>query len=468
MKSLHARKKVIGALLLAGVFSVGLPCDMLPLPASSALAATASKVVEDTIAIHDARATADYWTSRCPEGDKVLLDRNEIQALNVSMRKKSPSLTDLLNYPGSVAKNELKKMILAAQQDFQDMSTPEEHYDANGQPISQKSYDVAKANCGLSSLKEKNNVRYALTTERTNLRLLPTAKNYFDDQGFRHYDDLQGTALDPAEPLLVLSESRDGAFVFVKSRNYTGWVSKGAMAFTDRTHWQRYVQPKDFLVVTANKKTVSVKGGWQVLFQMGSVIPLRQQQLRPDGTWTAVVPVEVNGTLQEAEVNIPADDTVHKGWLPCTQNNFIRQSMKFLGDVYGWGGMEDSVDCSSFVGDIYRSMGLEIPRDADQQELAMPKSLHLEGLSRAQRWEALKKAPVGALLFKPGHVMMYLGEDDRGTPLAIHSASSYFTFRGGEGKKHYIRQVLVSDLHYQNGRGVETIDGMSSIGFIGK
>lgn len=468
MKSLHARRRVIGAMFMAGVFSIGLPFDMAPLPGNCAVAAAASEVSGDTIAIRDVRATADYWINRNNEGDKVLLDRNEILALNASMREKSSSLTDLLNFPGSVARSELQEMILSAQQDFREMATPEEHYDANGQPISQNSYDEAKANCGLASLEEKNEVRYALTTERTNLRLLPTAKNYFDDQDFRHYDDLQGTALDPAEPLLVLSESSDGAYAFVKSRNYTGWVSKGAMAFADRAHWQRYVQPEDFLVVTANKKTVAVKGGWQVLFQMGSVIPLRQAKVQPDGTWAAIIPVEVNGVLHEAEVNIPADDTVHKGWLPCTQNNFIRQSLKFLGDVYGWGGMEDSVDCSSYVGDIYRSMGLEIPRDADQQELAMPKSLNLSGLAREQRWKELKKAPVGALFFKPGHVMMYLGEDDKGTPLVIHSASSYFTFHGGTGKKHYIRQVLISDLHYQNGRGVETIDGMSSIGFIGR
>ena len=432
------------------------------------MVAAASQKAADTIAIHDVRATADYWTSRCIGGDEVLLNQNEIMALNTGMREKSSSLTDLLGFPDSVAKIDLQEMILSAQQDFREMSTPEEHYDANGQSISQKSYDEAKANCGLAGLKAKNNVRYALTIKRTNLRLLPTPKNYFDDKDFRHYDDLQGTALDPAEPLLVLSDSRDGAYVFVKSRNYTGWVSKGAVAFTDRTHWQRYVQPKDFLVVTANKKSLAVKGGGQVLFQMGSVIPLGRAKVQPNGNWAAVIPVEAKGTLHEAEVDIPADDTVHKGWLPCTRNNFIRQSMRFLGDGYGWGGMEDSVDCSSFVGDIYRSMGLEIPRDADQQELAMQKSINLEGLAREQRWKALKKAPAGALLFKPGHVMMYLGEDDNGTPLVIHSASSYFTFRGGKGNKHYIRQVLVSDLHYQNGRGVETIDGMSSIGFISK
>ena len=142
--------------------------------------------------------------------------------------------------------------------------------------------------------------------------------------------------------------------------------------------------------------------------------------------------------------------------------------MKFLGDEYGWGGMDDSVDCSAFTADIYRSMGIELPRDADQQELAMSQSLKFDGLTTAQRFAKVKEAPVGALLFKPGHVMMYLGQDAKGNPLVIHSASSYFTFDKGKKQKHYIRKILVSDLHYQNSKAVETIDGLTSAGFCAK
>ena len=420
---------------------------------------------EASISIEDERATAAYWTNRTVDGDKLLLTGKEIAATNKAMREKSASLVDLAAFNINVPADKLKEMILAGQQDFRGEMTPGEVYDAQGQAITLDSYRQAQANCNLGVLTGTVKGRYALTTERTNMRLLPTPQNYYDDASFLHYDNLQGTALDPAEPLIVLHTSADGAFAFCQSRHYTGWVSLGSMAITDRKHWQRYVNPKDFLVVTANKKVVAVGGAWKVLFQMGSVIPLANDKLQADNTWLAYVPVEVNGVLTEAKVKITNDDTVHKGFLPCTKNNFIRQSLKFLGDVYGWGGMEDSVDCSSYVEDVYRSMGLEIPRDADQQELAMPQSLSFAGLSTSQRWAKMQDVPVGALIFKPGHVMMYLGNDDNGNPLVIHSASSYFTFANGERQKHYIRKVLVSDLHYQNGKAVETIDGITSVGF---
>ena len=416
-----------------------------------------------SIAIHDARATADYWTERNPNGEKLYLTREQIVSVNQAIREKTSSLTDLMNYPQRIEGATLKELILSAQQDFREENTPGEHYDKGGVPITQDDYDTAKENCNLNSVSVKTDVRYGVVTMRTDMRLLPTPHYYYDDRDFQHYDDLQGTALDPCEPVLVLHTSRDGAFVFAVGRYYKGWVSLGAIGFTDRETWGKYVSPKNFLVVTDHKKKVHAGGAWDVLFQMGSTIPLKSAQLQGDA-YQAIIPVEVNGCLSESVVAIKADNTTSLGYLPCTPNNFVRQSMKFLGDVYGWGGMEESVDCSSYVQDVYRSMGILLPRDADQQEIAMKNSVSLAGLHTAVRYQKTAEAPVGALLFKPGHVMLYLGRDAKGTPLAIHSASSYFTFSGGEAKKHYIRKVLVSDLTYQNRKAIQTIDGMTSIG----
>lgn len=415
------------------------------------------------MAIHDDRATAGYWTERNPDGDKLYLTQEEIASVNQAMRAKTSSLTDLMRYPQAVDGAKLKELILSAQQDFRGEKDPGEHYDQGGKPISQDDYNLAQDNCNLEAVPASATVRYGVVTMRTDMRLLPTTQYYFDDKSFQHYDDLQGTALDPCEPLLVLHTSKDGAFAFAIGRYYKGWVSLGAIGFTDRKAWKKYVSPQNFLVVTDHKKKVHVGGTWDVLFQMGSIIPLKSSKMRK-GAYQAIIPVEINGHLSEAGVAIKADNTVNPGYLPCTPNNFVRQSLKFLDDVYGWGGMEESVDCSSYVQDVYRSMGILIPRDADQQELAMNHSVSLAGLNTAARYQKTAEIPVGALLFKPGHVMLYLGQDAQGTPLAIHSISSYFTFAGGKAQKHYIRQVLISDLTYKNGKGIQTIDGMTSIG----
>ena len=83
---------------------------------------------------------------------------------------------------------------------------------------------------------------------------------------------------------------------------------------------------------------------------------------------------------------------------------------------------------------------------------------------RAQRLEIIKKAKPGSLLFTPTHVMMYLGVDDKGEPIAIHALSSYFTFENNQTAKHYVQKIVVSDLHFMNRNKIEMIDQLTSIG----
>lgn len=418
------------------------------------------------IAILDERATAKYWTSRQKQGDALWMTPAEIQTVNRLMRKRSHSLVDLAEFPSTVSGDELREKILVAQQMFRGAAVPGEHYAADGSPIGWADYQEAQSNCALVALGKRIDVRYGLTVRRSNLRLLPTKQNYFDDPDFRHYDDLQGTALDPAEPLLVLHESRDGVFLFVQARHYAGWVKRAEVVFANRDVWETYVEPKDFLVVTAHKKNIRVDGVGTLLFQMGSILPIRSQGRQPKEGWNVSLPVRTEGGWKEMTVQMPEDESVHRGWLPFTRNNVIRQAFRFLGETYDWGGMVDSVDCSAFVGDVYRSMGAELPRDADEQEQSMPHSVELSELSTRERYQAVGEAPSGALLFKYGHVLLYLGQDAGGTPLAIHASSSYFVSEQGAFKKYFGRQVLVSDLRYQNGYGTEVIDDLTTIGFL--
>ena len=391
-----------------------------------------------SIEITDARATPDYWIDKNIDGDKVILDAQEISKLNVQIRAKDNYAADLYNYPQTISAETLKAKMRQANYDAK--INPDDYT----RPAANRNYDAVT----------DSTVLYAVTLERVNLRILPAGLT--GDL----YDKLQGTAIDPAEPLAVLWESADGQYVFVQSRNYFGWVEKMKLGFTTRAIWLTYVKPDNFIVVTDNKKSVNV-GDKKILFQMGAVIPL-SKTIEDGDFWTARIPVKKFGKFKQAIVKIAKDDTVHRNFLPCTTNNFIRQSFKFLGDIYGWGGLDDSVDCSAFTSDIYRSMGIEIPRDADRQELAMPSVGNISKYRRDGRLDMLRKSPSGSLVLKPGHVMMLLGSDDNGTPIIIHAASSYYS----DDKKIYIRKVVVSDLSYKNYLGNESIDTLTGLTFL--
>lgn len=416
---------------------------------------------EAGIAVQGEQATAEYWTARQPEGEKVLLSAEDIQKLNDSLRARNDTLRDLVDFPATLTGQQVKNRIFAAMQDYWPGEKPEDY--AGNHILTPAEWEYVRQNCNTDSLPEKVEVQYGVTTKRSDMRLLPTSDGWYSAPNDIHYDNLQGTAIDPAQPVAVLAVSQDGSFYFVQSKDYQGWLAASGVALTDYKTWLNYVEPQDFVVVISNKKKIAGSGGAEELYQMGATIPCIKDS---NGRLALQLPSRnAAGRLEIATSPVQLDNTLHKGYLPYSYNNTIRQAFRFLGDVYGWGGQDESVDCSSFVQDVYRSMGVQIPRDADQQEAAMPVNQSFAGLATAERYEKVKQAKPGTLCFKPGHVMMYLGQNDAGVPMVIHSASSYYDFKA-DAQKHYIRQVIVSDMTYQNSQGTQTIDGITSIGSI--
>ena len=433
---------------------------LLPTVFLLAVLLTGTVLAEASPEITDARATAVYWTQRNPQGDTVLLTPSQVEATNESLRRRNDTLTDLSAMPESVSGAEVQERIEKVQAigDFDTASQPDLY--KNGSALTAYSYSFARKNCNIAALPETVTVRYGVVTRRANLRLLPETAGWFESAGDVHYDTLQATALDPAEPVAVLGDSYDKKFAFVRTRFYDGWLAKSDFAETDRTTWEGFVHPADFAVVTANKTTIANGAEESLLFQMGAKIPLTAGA---NGAKVLLLPVSDNGALKIVKRPTAFDDTLHEGFLPCTENNFVRQGFRFLGDEYGWGGLDDSVDCSSFVGDVYRSMGIELPRDADQQAKSMPKVVDLSGMGEADRLAALEACVPGTLLANNTHVMMYLGQDDDGTPIVLQSMSSWFSF-GSDYGKHYLRKVIASTATFLNFSGVPYINGVHYLG----
>ena len=394
-----------------------------------------AKNVFAAIEVTDERATADYWTKRNPNGDEIIFPAQMQKSFNDKLTERDAYAADLYDYPQKVPTTKIIQLITKATADV-------------------KAKPAQIGDDTKSGMPAVVVVRHAVTLERVNLRLSPVAWTG------EKFDDLQGTALDPAEAVAVLWQSKDKKFYFVQARNYFGWVDSSQLAFTPLSTWLKFVKPKNFLVVTANKKYVEVDGK-KILFQMGAKIPL-DSRIDDGNFWLAILPTVEGGKLKQTVIKIPKDDTVNEGFLPCTTNNFIRQSLKFLGDPYGWGGLYDSVDCSAFVGDVYRSMGFEIPRDADRQSKLLPRVASLEGKTFDEKIKILRNSPAGSLLHKKGHVLLLLGNDDSGTPIVIHAASSYYL----DDKKIYVSKVLVSELNEPNDYGKSTVENATNIVFV--
>jgi hypothetical protein len=405
-----------------------------------------------------------YWEARAGSlGDVVVAGRSEITLMNAAIREKDDFSVDLSEYPQVLSGDTVRDWIKELSVPGMGLSLRDEN-DTVRRVEPRDEEDMLQRQ-GADSIPANVTVRYAVTVTRANIRFMPTVEAWFDASGVRREDRLQGTAVDPAEPLAVLADSSDKKFCFVQMRNYRGWIEKSSIAFTDRPVWlMNYVAPDRFLVVTANLAEVQINEKDREIFQMGSRIPMLGHAWQ---VWTVRMPrADASGRLEEKKVAIPHDVKMfHEGYLSYTTNNLVRQAFRFIGDVYGWGGLDNSVDSSALAADVYRTVGIELPRDSARQELAMSHSVQLpEILTESERIPVIATAMPGSLLFQPGQVSVLLGTTTKGNPMVLQALYSYGTKGASGDEVQYPCRVLLSSLNLLGEDGRTFCRRLTSVG----
>ncbi|MBQ9274156.1 MAG: SH3 domain-containing protein [Succinivibrio sp.] len=416
---------------------------------AAALFLSACSVAEDSSvsspALTGELTDVGYWLKRQSDPEALLCSSAELDTINASLRALPDSgLQDLAALPGSISQDQAGSLIAHCARHLTYDRAPALY--AGKSPLSEAQYRVALANQNLSGLPEQVQLGYALLLRRSAVRVLPTLQGWYSQSGDYNYDNLQMSVLNPGEGVRVVHHSRDGQFAFIVGGNVSGWVRTADLAVAERSVWLSCVRPSRLLVVTAPQLTLDT-GTERVLLEMGSTLPYVGESSA--GALTRL-PVMMQGKLQFSEVTLGDPRSYHLGFLPYTRGNVLRQALRCLGLVYGWGGQNEGVDCSALVQNVYRSMGLYLPRNSRAQIsslLALQKSRGAE-CGAAERLCGRGVFASGALWYKPGHIALYLGEDERGEGVMLHSLSSYYTREGDRLEKHYLRRVVVSHQDY--------------------
>ena len=411
-------------------------CCCLALPVEAAGITNFSRLV-----------TAEYWTKNNPLGEELILDSQGVAALNKQIRESSGTVYDLTSYPTKIAGADLRQQLARYQ-------VLEDEIYLRGNKVSNNYKEILKKQTNVKAVPDQVNVRYGVAIRRSDLRGLPTGERLFYYANDKEFDLLQETTLDPCEPLLVLHQSANDYFYYVQSRNYSGWVSKFDVALTDRATWMEYAQPENFLVVTGRNIKLKTRGEF-VEYQQGSILPIREEQ---GSTYVVYAPMrEDDGSLVQVRTIIRKNNIlISEGYLPYTANNIITAAFKFYGMPYGWGGMKSSVDCSSLLYNAYRTVGIYLPRNADQQAATAGVQHQLEGLTSDQRLETIRNLAPGAGLFKENHCLIYLGTSND-VPFAIHALGSYYK----NGQNVPVMRVIVSDLSLETASGATMLDSLT-------
>ncbi|WP_407352077.1 SH3 domain-containing protein [Luteimonas sp. R10] len=427
------------------------------------------------VAVDERHLDPEHWIERLgAAADRPYLDAAAIARQNADLVARDGSVRDIAALPAELDGAEVREWIRALS------SRPQgERFDAAGAVLPATFFDALDRNLALDAVPASQATRYGLVVRRADLRTFPGATRIFSRPGDTDIDRFQESALFPGTPVVIAHESGDGRWLFVVSDRYSAWIDRDAVAIGERDTVLGYARKSPSLVVTgATARTVYNPEQPQVSelqFDMGVRVPLLADWpadravhgQHPYFGHVIELPLRQNdGTLALVPALLPRTADVSPQPLPLTPANIIGQAFKFLGERYGWGHSYNARDCSGFVSEVYRSMGVQVPRNTRDQSVspALDKTLFDASDSHADRMAEVAKLKVGDLVYIPGHVMMVIGREN-GTTYVIHDTTGIgYRGAGGDLVRIPLNGVVVTALEpLMSGQDRPTIDSITSI-----
>ena len=411
---------------------------------------------------------AGYWNALFDASDDLLLTPDQISQLNQRIAETpAANVTDLAALPETFDGPALTAAMAA-------FTSPSGLY-LNGQPVPEEYYEAIRANIRDAAVWADMPLQYGFAVNHTLMKAHPYGDALSDSPDDPEWDDLASSSVYVNEPLAVYFFTADGKYAYVRSAVCPGWVPAEDVAVCQsKAEWLDAQNMSQVLVVTGEK--VRLEGSLaypessQKMLSMGTVLELVS---KPDTlvndrmswyNYVVKLPQRAeDGTFVQRLALIPANRDVSVGYLPFTSGNILDQAFKSLGNRYGWGGMLDSQDCSSYVRDVYRCFGLNIPRNTTWQS-AMPVQItSLASMDTAAKEAFLRTLTPGAILQFPGHEMLYLGEAG-GRFYTLNDVSSLLSPLDPDGTraKLRIRSVILNDLSTLRANGDTWLEQLTS------
>lgn len=389
--------------------------------------------------------TPAFWQRQSASQTAVLLSPQALQNYQHQLIDGEPhTMVDLTAIHWSYAATTLRQWI-------EEPDWPEDVRFRNGQPYSvgnEKNLLLPPA--AFWQEEQRSFVQYGVMTASTNLRTFPTADVYTTKpDGF---DQLQETSLDIGEPIAILLEHPSRPWLYVQTYHYRGWINSETVArIPTRKNWLAWVQPVERRIALQPQSTLDNAA----TLRMGASLPVENAKV--------LLPQRDNrGQLKTLSLPLPKSAAFASVPLPYTRQALIQQALLYYNTPYGWGDSGDGVDCSGFVVRVFRSVGLPLPRNADEQETAPGWKRSLAGKTTAERRQILDALPPGSLLHMDGHVMIYLGKSD-GDYWIIHAYTGHLEATAAGPVYRKAMRVAISPLTLQRSNGATFLDSLTSV-----
>lgn len=264
------------------------------------------------------------------------------------------------------------------------------------------------------------------------------------------------SSLDAASPVAILHTSEDGDWYFVRSEIHFSWVPASHVAAGSPDEIRKYVEAKDFIVVTGGKVPVYADKSprpFLVDLYMGAKVKLVRKA--PDGYHVLVPWRDPDGSFRAVSGWIRPDALVHVGYQPFTRRNVVSTFFNKLGDPWSGGDYLEGRHCCGTVRGLLRTFGISVLNSTTFQLHATDHVISFpENTPNEEKYRYLRQcAPGITLLGSRAHVILYLGEVN-GRQYVIHSTG--YDYKAEDGTPLLLRRVNVNDTELEGGSQVNT------------
>ena len=384
----------------------------------------------------------EYWLLQCSDPDQLLMTEKEIHQLN-------KEIIGDINLAYNIFSEEFRR-------EFLNTASRMETWENAGKEV------VSWGNFG-----------YAICVKRTEIKEFPQEQPLGEDP---YFDENLLTTARTNTPMLVDGQTEDGIYYHVICYDYQGWALAENVALcagleqweqlAASAGWAEFIADSAdvdtqsvFLTVTVPRLRMEITGE---LLTMGTTMRLltveEAEKVLVPGSFLGCYVAELAGRTEEGMYEpryeaIPVSSGVVKGYMNFTRERLVEQMFLFLGNAYGWGNSQESVDCSGLVQDVLSSFGIRMPRDAkEQQQVPLSRITFTPSMGKAEREEILNLLSPGDILYFPGHIMFYLGRAD-GEYYVLNAASSMKAPGASEEELLTVRRVIVNSLSMERRNG---------------
>lgn len=293
-----------------------------------------------------------------------------------------------------------------------------------------------------------NALFYAITTRNTNLRMLPTQGPHLqrpdgDISGWP-FDNLQISSVAANTPVFVCHLSADKSWALVETSFAFGWVPVEDYARVDDDFMKSWESGRYAVVIKDKTSIFDTEGHFRLRTSIGQIFPLVQETADNLEILIVAADKSTNAVIRHGLVS---RQIVAPKPLPLNYPNAIKIANELIDEPYGWGGLYGNRDCSAMTRDFFAPFGIWLPRHSADQAKQVGTYIDLQGIDPEQKEKIIleKGIPYLSLLWRKGHIMLYIGEKD-GQALIFHNVWGLRTIdlRGREGRKIIGKAVITT------------------------